>query len=64
MGKKNVALPDNAKDKARDLFLVSIQAQERLQMYIQGCKDTLGLGGDWNLSTQTWMFEPMPKGKS
>lgn len=58
---KKVALPDNARETAQALLSSASQSQDRLQMYIGGCKDTLELSGDWNLDTKTWTFVKMPK---
>ena len=61
MSEGNIALSNTAKAKAQALLSNALQAQGNFQMYIQGCKDTLELEGDWNLNTQTWEFEPMKK---
>ena len=54
----NKSMSDKAKENAKVLLSESVQSQQRLQFYIQGCKDTMKLDGDWNLNTQTWEFEP------
>ena len=58
---KKGVLPKDAKERAQVLFSIATQAQDRFQVYIQGCKDTLNLNGDWNLNTRTWEFEPITK---
>ena len=60
MGKKKaIALPTGAKETAQNLLSAARQSQSQFRVYIEGCKDTLGLEGDWNLNTQTWEFEPV-----
>lgn len=34
-------------------------AQAILQSYVMGCRDALGLEGEWNLDTATWTFSKM-----
>jgi len=58
---KNVKMSESMKAKAQSLMAESAMASTRLQMYIGGCKDGLGLEGDWNIDTQTWEFSPVPK---
>lgn len=49
------------KERAQALLNASLLAQEKFKMYILGCKDALGLDGDYSLNTQTWEFEPAKK---
>jgi len=61
--RKVMPVPDSARVAIQALMSDARQAQERLNMYVQGCKEGMGLEGDYNLNTSTWEFEPMSKEK-
>mgnify|MGYP001598736762 CR=1 FL=1 len=54
--KKEVQLPQSAKEKAIALFNQTRVAQLQFQSFLDGCKEGLGLEGNWNLDTNTWTF--------
>ena len=62
-GKKptEVKLPKAAIAKAQGLLQQSKMAAMALNTFLEGCKAGLGLEGDYNLNTVSWVFVEMEK---
>ena len=58
---KTVKMPQEMRGKANNLWVQKGMLEIKFQSYIEGCKDGLGLNGDWNLDLGTWTFNPVPK---
>lgn len=52
------AVPEGAKQRLRTYISARQQAEQQLQAYISGLKDTLGLTGPWNLDVDKMLFVP------
>ena len=61
--KTRVEVPEKARAKMLVLWSQKQIADLRLESFVQGCFETLQLEGDWDLDTQTWVFNlrPTPK---
>ena len=53
---ETVKVSAKVQEQAKSLLLAAQTANDRFRTYLEGCKDGLGLEGDWNLNTQTWEF--------
>lgn len=59
MSKKEVKFPPQALLKAQQLFQQKAIADMQFQIYVQGVFDSLGLDGNWNLDTNTWIISQL-----
>jgi len=57
---KSVKMPNSAKTKAQAWAMAKTLADTRLQSFLEGCMEGLGLEGDWDLDTNTWTFTQIP----
>lgn len=60
---KRVVVQMSERMKATALLkLLSAQAAQReFVAFVEGCKEGLGLDGDYNLDTAQWQFSPIEK---
>ena len=56
---KEKVMPESMKAKALNLFNQKQIAELRLQTFLEGCMEGLGLQGNWNLDLATWTFKEM-----
>jgi len=54
--KTECKLPVSAINKATQLFSQMKIAEQQLHAFLDGCKEGMGLDGDWNLDIATWTF--------
>jgi len=59
---KLVEIPPSVLSKARLKQLAAQAAQQDFATYLQGCLDTLGLKGDWELDLEHGRFVPRKEG--
>ena len=62
--KKPIKFPEKALPTARELLNAKNIAEMQFKTYVQGVFDSLGLNGDWNLDTTSWVINPLPSVKS
>jgi len=64
----SVEIPTKVLPMLQQLLSQKNIADMQFKTYAQGCFDSMGLDGDWNLDTNTWTFvhitkpKPQPEG--
>ena len=60
---KEVPMPVSMAAKAQNMINSKSLMEAQIQGFFEGCMEGLGLEGDWNLDTKTWVFKQVPKPK-
>jgi len=60
---KAIPMTEDMKSTIQNILTQQNMLNLKLQSYLEGCKEGLGLDGDWQVDVRTFTFAPVPKPK-
>jgi len=63
MKTKAIPMTEDMKSTVQNILTQQNMLTLKLQSYLEGCREGLGLDGDWQVDVRTFTFAPVPKPK-